>query len=280
MKKLLTPIGGIGALLLFAMLLSGCGKEPVKVQLRMNFEEGRELTYDLASEQKISIESPDIPADTSRTKGEMIQTVSEVFPDGSAQVKEASYWSWSEPDTDGSVRVVSKDETLSYLMEPTGKVRELEILSDDDAAKWKEYAQSKLEQSQPTFPEEPVGVGYTWMQSVKIFMPDGEMLDAGTTYEVSELVEIDGRKCAVIDYNGNMVLPFSVVEEDSTIRQGVDKVDVSGTIWFDYVNGYVFSQHEKSMITAERAKIFSTEAKSYTAYIEGDLFFNLKTDQK
>ncbi|MFH2055098.1 MAG: hypothetical protein ABIJ61_04000, partial [bacterium] len=247
------------------LLLLGCERSPQEVLLRMQFSDGRELVYELASEQIISIDSPDFSADTSRTKGEMIQTVTEVLPEGSARVKEASYWSWSEPDEDGSVRVVSRDETLSYRMEASGKVSDLEILSDDDAAKWKEYAQSKLEQSQPTFPEEPVGLGYTWMQSVKIFMPDGEMLDAATTYEVTEFVEIDERRCAVIDYTGNLVLPFNVVETDSTIRKGVDKVDVTGTIWFDYLNGYVFSQHEKTMITAERARIFPTEATSYTA---------------
>jgi len=276
-------IGQIGAALTILLALSlqlGCEKSPQEIKLRMQFVKDRELAYDLASEQIISIDSPDFSADTSRTKGEMIQTVTEVLTDGSARVKEASYWSWAEPDEDGAVKVVSRDETLSYLMDATGKVSDLEILSEDDAAMWKEYAQSKLEQSQPTFPEEPVGLGYTWMQSVKIFMPDGEMLDAATTYEVTEFVEIDGRKCAIIDYTGNLVLPFNVVETDSTIRKGVDKVDVTGTIWFDYVGGYVFSQHEKTMITAERARIFPTEATSYTAYIEGDLFFNLKADEQ
>jgi hypothetical protein len=280
MKKVFRP--GNAALLfpVVLCLLIGCGNSPKEVRLQMKFTEGRELTYGLASEQKISIDSPTIPADSSRTKGEMVQTVTEVFADGSARIKEASYWSWSEPDEDGAVRVVSRDETMSYLMEASGKVSDLEIISDGDAARWKEYAQSKLEQSQPTFPTEPVSLGYTWMQSVKIFMPDGEMLDAATTYTFSEFVEIDERKCAVIDYEGNLVLPFNVVETDSTIRRGVDKVDVTGTIWFDYVNGYVFSQHEKTMITAKRAKIFPTEAKSYTAYIEGDLFFNLRTEEQ
>jgi hypothetical protein len=117
------------------------------------------------------------------------------------------------------------------------------------------------------------------MQTVKIFMPSGEMLDASTTYEVDEFIDIEGRKCAVIDYDGNLVLPFDVVEEDSTIRRGVDKVDVTGTIWFDYEHGYVFGQQEKTMITAERAKILPKEARSYTAYIEGELFFNLISEE-
>jgi hypothetical protein len=165
---------------------------------------------------------------------------------------------------------------LSYRMQPNGKVSELEILSNHNAAQWQEYAESKLEQSQPTFPEEPVGVGYTWMQTVKIFLASGEMLDASTTYEISEITTIDDHECVVIDYSGNLILPFDVMESDSLTRKGVDKVDKSGTIWYDYVQGYVFSQHEKTRITAERAKILPKEATTYTAFIDGELFFRLE----
>jgi hypothetical protein len=207
----------------------------------------------------------------------MTQKVLEVLADGSARIKESSSWSWSEQADDGSINVVSSTESLTYKMAPTGKISDLEILSDDNASQWKEYAQSKLEQSQPTFPEEPIAAGYTWMQTVKIFKPTGEALDASTTYKVTEFIEVDKHKCAVIDYAGNLVLPFDVVESDSLSRKGVDEVDLTGTIWFDYENGCVFSQHEKSRVTAERAKILPSEAKSYTAYIDGELFFNLKS---
>lgn len=266
--------------LLVAFLLVDCGKSPVKVKLEMRFADGQELVYDMTSEQVISVDSPDSAADTSRSKGEMIQRVTGVLPDGGAHLKESSSWSWSELAPDGSVDVVSSTESLTYRIATTGKISELEILSDTNASQWKEYAQSKLEQSQPTFPEEPVPVGYTWMQTVKIFKPTGEALDASTTYKVTELIEVDGHKCAVIDYAGNLVLPFDVVESDSISRRGVDKVDQSGTIWFDYVNGYLFSQHEKTMVTAERAKILPNEAKSYTAHIAGELFFNLRSSKE
>jgi hypothetical protein len=246
--------------------------------LSLKFSEGQQLVYDMTSEQEITVDFPDQASELSRSKGEMVQEIIEVLPDGSARIRESSSWSWSEPDEDGSIKVVSTEESLTYRIAPSGKISEFEILSNDDASQWKEYAQSKLEQSQPTFPEEPVGPGYTWMQTVKIFKPTGEALDATTTYRVTEFIEVDQHKCAVIDYEGNLVLPFDVVESDSLVRKGVDKVDLTGTIWFDYEEGCVFSQHEESRVTAERARILPSEAQSYTAYINGELFFNLKSE--
>ncbi len=266
------------ALGMLAMLLSGCDRHPEKIRLQMKFAAGRQLVYDLNSEQTITINYAEPVSETSRSQGEMIQKVTVVLPDSSARIAETSSWNFSELGENGTVEVVSRTESLSYRIQPSGRISEFEILAEDDAARWQEYAQSKLEQSQPTFPDQPVAVGYTWMQTVKIFMPTGEMLDASTTYRFSELIEVDSRQCAVIDYEGNLVLPFDVMESDSLIRKGVDKVDLTGTIWFDYVNGYVFSQHEVTRVTAERAKILPQKAKVYTAYIEGELFFNLKSE--
>lgn len=271
---------GLGSAALLLMLsFTGCGEAPKTVKLAMKFTPGQQLVYEMTSEYKIRVDSPDPASEDSRSKGEMIQETLEVLPDGSARVKESSSWSWTEPDSDGSVKVVSSTESLTYRIAPSGRISEFEILNDDEASQWREYAQSKLEQSQPTFPEEEVPIGYTWMQSVKIFKPNDEALDATTTYKVSELVEVDGRKCAVIDYQGNLVLPFDVVESDSLARKGVDKVDQTGTIWFDIENGYVFSQHETTKIEAERARIGPSEAKTYTASIDGELFFTLKPNE-
>jgi hypothetical protein len=256
---------------------SGCGQVPQKVKLELKFFEGQQLTYEMTSEQQITVDSPEPASDSSRSKGEMVQEVIEVLDDGSARIRESSSWSWSEQREDGSVDVVSSSESLTYRIAPSGKISEFEILSNDNASQWQEYAQSKLEQSQPTFPDEAVAAGYTWMQTVKIFKPSGEALDATTTYRVSEFIEVDGRRCAVIDYEGNLVLPFDVVESDSLARKGVDKVDLEGTIWFDYDHGCLFSQHEKTRVTAERAKILPSEAKTYTAYIDGELFLSLAT---
>ena len=107
-------------------------------------------------------------------------------------------------------------------------------------------------------------------------MPSGEALDASTTYEVKDFVETEGHKCVVIDYKGNLVLPFDVMESDSLSRRGVDRVDVTGTLVFDYENGYAYSQQENTKVTAERSKIIGNEATSNAFFIEGDLFFHLK----
>jgi hypothetical protein len=67
------------------------------------------------------------------------------------------------------------------------------------------------------------------------------------------------------------------MESDTLTQKGVDKVNVTGTIWFDYENGYVFSQDEKTEVAAERQKILANQATSYTAHIEGDMYFHLKS---
>jgi len=261
---------------LTSLLLLGCGDSSQKVLLQMKFEPGRNLVYRQVNKQTISLNNSPVVSQNSESEGEMTQKVVALSDSGYAQIKESSTWSWSESDVDTSIKVVSSTEELVYTMAPNGRISDLALPADAEASKWKEYAQSNLEQSQPTFPTELVGKGYTWMQTVKIFMPSGEKLDASTTYVLSDLVEVDGRKCAIIDYQGNLILPFDVMESDTLTRRGVDKVDVTGTLAFDYEHGYVYSQEEKTKITAERSKIQGNEAKSYTAHIEGELFFRLK----
>ena len=264
------------AILIAATLGLNCADSQKKVRLQMKFTAGRELVYEQANKQTITIRNSPEVSQLSQSKGEMTQVIKSVGADGAARVEETSTWSWSEKAPDSTIQVVSSSESLSYEMNAAGKISALELLSEKDASTWKEYAQQNLEQSQPTFPDEEVGKGYTWMQTVKIFMPSGEALDASTTYEVKDFVETEGHKCVVIDYKGNLVLPFDVMESDSLSRRGVDRVDVTGTLVFDYENGYAYSQQENTKVTAERSKIIGNEATSNTFFIEGDLFFHLK----
>ncbi len=269
---------GVTAVALSLVLaVGGCSESSKTVRLAMKFEPGRELTWEQTSVQKISMANSSVQPVESRSKGEMIQKVTEVLPDGGAKIDETSTWSWSEKDTSNVIKVVSRNEKLSYQMATDGKITGLELPTENKEAQWKEYAQSNLEQSQPTFPTEPVGKGYTWMQTVKVFMPSGEKLDASTTYRVTDFVNADGHKCAVIDYKGNLILPFDVMESDTLTTKGVDRVDVTGTLMFDYENGYVFSQQEKDKITAERSKVRASQATQYTANIENEIYFHLKT---
>ncbi len=271
-------LSGISLLALsIALLALNCADTQKKVRLQMKFQQGRELVYEQVNKQTISIRNSPTVSQASQSKGEMTQIVKSLSPEGVARIEETSTWSWSEKAEDSTIQIVSSTESLSYEMNPDGKIGGLELLDKDDASKWKEYAQQNLEQSQPTFPAEEVGKGYTWMQTVKIFMPSGEALDASTTYEVKDFVETDGHKCVVIDYRGNLILPFDVMESDSLTRRGVDKVDVTGTLIFDYEGGYTYSQEETTKVTAERSKIIGNEASSNTFYIEGELFFHLKS---
>ncbi len=271
-------LSGISLLALsLALLALNCADTQRKVRLQMKFQQGRELVYEQVNKQTISIRNSPTVSQASQSKGEMTQIVKSLSPEGVARIEETSTWSWSEKAEDSTIQIVSSTESLSYEMNPDGKIGGLELLDKDDASKWKEYAQQNLEQSQPTFPAEEVGKGYTWMQTVKIFMPSGEALDASTTYEVKDFVETDGHKCVVIDYRGNLILPFDVMESDSLSRRGVDRVDVSGTLIFDYEGGYTYSQEETTRVTAERSKIIGNEASSNTFYIEGELFFHLKS---
>jgi len=258
-------------------MVSGCGDSTKKVRLEMKFQPGRELVYEQTSEQKISTGESGEVVSLSKSKGEMTQKVVSVAADGSANIDESSTWSWSEKDTNNTFRVVSRDEQLDYMMAADGKISGIELPADDSEAKWKEYTQSNLEQSQPTFPDEPVGKGYTWMQTVKVFLPSGEKFDASTTYKVTDFVETDGHKCVLIDYKGNLILPFDVTESDTLTRKGIDRVDVTGALMFDYENGYVFSQQEKDRITAERSKVLANQATRYTAFIENEIYFHLKS---
>lgn len=238
-------------------LAAGCAREEAKVRLEVKRSPGQELVYEQINRQTISLNNSPVTAQSSQSRGEMVQRVIDVAGDGSARIEESSTWSWTEYGVDSAYNVISTTESLSYRIAADGKISELELPEDGESSKWKAYAQSNLEQSQPTFPTEPVGKGYTWMQSVKIFMPSGEKLDASTTYKVTDLIEVDGRKCAIIDYKGNLILPFDVIESDSVTRKGVDRVDVAGTIVFDYANGYVYSRKKRQwlLLSAPKSRV-------------------------
>lgn len=267
----------VALLLLIALLVAGCGETSKKVQLQMKFQPGRELVYEQTNEQKISMGDSSEVRSLAKSKGEMTQKVVGIMSDGGAKIDESSTWSWSETDTNNTITVVSRTENLVYEMATNGRISALELPTDDKESQWREYAQSNLEQSQPTFPDEPVGKGYVWMQTIKVFMPSGEKLDASTTYKVADFVDVDDHKCVVIDYKGNLILPFDVMESDTLTRKGVDRVEVTGQLWFDYEHGYVFSQQEKNRIAAERSKVLTNQATRYTAYIENEMYFNLKS---
>lgn len=260
------------------LLIVSCTDSQSLVHLKMKFHAGRELVYEQVNKQTFSRNNSPVISASSQSKGEMTQRVVALHPDGKARIEETSVWNWSETAPDSTISVVSSTEELAYDMAPDGKISGLELPADQEVSRWKEYAQQNLEQSQPTFPEEGVGKGYKWMQSVKIFMPSGEKLDASTTYEVTDFVVVEGRKCAIIDYRGNLILPFDVMESDSLTASGIDKIDVTGTLVFDYENGYTYSQSETTKVTAERARILGTQQATATTYtIEGELFFKLKS---
>ncbi|TFH65400.1 MAG: hypothetical protein E4G91_02625 [Candidatus Zixiibacteriota bacterium] len=124
-------------LLLVVLLIAGCGDSTKKVRLQVKFQLDRELVYEQTNEQKISMGDSGEVSSLSKSKGEMNQKVVEILSDGGAKIKEASTWSWSEKDTNNTIKVVSRTENLVYRMAANGKISALELPSDDKEAQWK-----------------------------------------------------------------------------------------------------------------------------------------------
>jgi len=141
--------------------------------------------------------------------------------------------------------------STACIMQTNGGISDFETDSSISYAA-AEYYQNLFEQTSPVYPEEPVSEGYKWSHSVKVLVDEGRS-DANTTYTIKSLVREGGFDCAVIEYQGNILIPLGeeCPGEKAVITGGMDRIEVEGVAYFAYKEGLVIREEENSHLVRE-----------------------------
>ncbi len=274
MKKLLTIL--VVGLVLTG--LAGCAQGDRSVTLQFRFEPGLSTKYEQINKRHAQITSGDsiVRKESSTFAMSIEQQVLEVHPDGSATILETDQWDYVHPRTDDStvMDTVREVRKLEIIVKSDGRIVDLKFLTDTSPGMVK-YLKNFYEQGMPIFPRNEVSPGYSWTQTTKVILPEGPM-EASTTFKLTSFAREGGYDCAVIECDGNLILPLEADLSDDTPRRGVDRISTTGVTYFAYKEGVVVQQRERWIINGERERFKDGQWEPYELTSETDVDFRLK----
>ncbi len=274
MKRLTVTI----VLFALTVLLWGCAQGDKKITLRYKFEPGLKLSYEQVSKRSSRVTQADsIVKESSMTfEVKVEQLVKRVHSDKTAELMEVSVWKFERPNKEDSSIIDTVEESRKLILQvlPNGKVRDVKFSDDVDYTSI-QYIKNYYEQGMPVFPSGELSVGDSWTQTTKVVLP-GEPMEASMTYKVMSLAREAGYDCAVIECDGNMIIPIESNPQDSVQRSGLDRINSTGMLYFAYREGMVVLQHERWVIDRDRKTTSSAGTKEYKESIEMNVEFMLK----
>ncbi len=274
MKKLLTI--SLAGLLLTVLL--GCAQGDRSVTLQFRFDPGLTTLYEQTNKRHLVVTDGDsVIMDESSTFNMTIQQeVLTVNPDGSAKIIETDSWDYERPNKDDSTitDTVKEIRKLEIVVEPNGRIVDLQFLTETSPSMVK-YLKNFYEQGMPIFPKDDVSPGYSWTQTTKVILPDGPM-EASTTFKLTSFAREGGYDCAVIECDGDLILPLEADLSEETPRRGIDQISTNGVIYFAYKEGVVVQQRERWIIDGQRERFKDGEWQPYHMKAETDVDFRLK----
>jgi len=182
-----------------------------------------------------------------------------------------SYHVVPSKDEDKKLDTVEVYRANKYMIRPDGEFVDVEFMDGKDSATVA-YLRNYFEQGWPVFPTGEISVGHTWTHSTAVRMPD-ETINASTDFKLTNLVRESGYDCAVIEYNGNMILPVDVREKKDFHETGVDRIELQGLMYFAYKEGVVVLVRDHWSLEADRNKTNEKtgEESSHKIYRETDV---------
>lgn len=259
-------------LALIAIIAAGCGQGTKMITLRFKYTPGEKLVYQLT--QKTNSQATE--GDSVITKGthEINMTIEDVVrrmvDDSTAEVLESSKWKFNTIIKNDSNIVDTnqyKREMVMYT-NPNGKVVDVEFTSEMSESSM-EYMRSYIDQAMPVFPSGEHGQGYSWTQTTRVLLDD-EPVEASTTYEIKSFAREQGYDCVVISYDGNLVIPVKPNPKDSIKRSGVNRIQITGMMYFAYKEGLTVSNRDRWVVKGERTETADGKTKKYSILYEGD----------
>ncbi len=259
------------------LLVGSCSEGNRHVNLRFKYVEGMLLKYEQVSKGSVTVIKADTVYSEQPTNhtASVTQEVTRFLNDSTAEIREIGTWESTRPSEEDSTQMVTVErrvETLLHIL-PNGKVADFEVV--DLPRRYRaSYARSYFDQGMPVFPSGERPIGYSWTQTTKVVLPE-EAMEASITFEIKSLVRYAGYDCAVIDYEGNLVIPVDPVPDDSTQRQGIDRVMIKGLMYFGYKEGLIIEQRESWNVDGERRRLEEGEFVNFRVEIIYNQTFRL-----
>ena len=246
---------GSALLTILVVMFASCSTTPTTFQLQVNYapvgkiikytQESHRVGVIYKNEQKVK--EVDL-----KIQGEITYTTQEILPGGDAVITEKNRWNWDEPAGDsGQVKRITKDYTYQVRISPSGKVADLKMV-DASSPAWEDYIRLYCEQGMPVFPDQKISPGYSWTQSMSVTLVDSSSANAATTYRVKGVARKMGYDCAIIEYTGNLALPIFLDPADTLKLTGIDRIEMSGIMYFAIETGIAINSEEKRRVISER----------------------------
>ncbi len=248
------------------LILAGCDVEKKEVRLSFKFQPNQKRQY--SNEVKVSSKTYEsgkiVKTGANAYRSVIKEDVISVADSGRARIRLTDILDIPAGKDSEFAKADPREEewSLEYLMAPNGKVLEL-YPSDSLNTELVTFYKNYYEQALPVFPEHPVTEGYSWSQSVKLIVKNEGITRAETTYRVRALVREAGYDCAVIEYKGNMILPFRGKDKDGALVVKLEKINSDGKIYFAYREGMIVRQEETYSIESEGTRSLNGATKEY-----------------
>jgi len=268
------------SLAVMAILVAGllsCSSEAPSYQLSSKFPAvGAIYTYKMDSHQVARIYENDslIREVDSKMEGDISYTAKDLLSDGAAVVREENRWSWDEPGDSGQIKRVTKEYAYEMTILPNGKVIDLKMI-DKPSQSWEDYVKRYSDQGMPVFPDEKISTGYTWTQKTPVDLPSGDTTTASMTYKIKGTTQKMGYNCAIIEYNGTVVLPLFRDPQDTTAFEMVDWIEMSGILYYGIDIGTSVNSEERRRVRSERTFIKGGKQIARRAESESVMSYNL-----
>jgi len=277
LKKIISTL----TILTLIALYFGCTQGEKKIMLSYKYDPGTILTYEQNSHRTTKvIEADSVVEDYKSSYNINIEQEVIEFENNVGQIKETSSWTheMKNPDDSTKIDTVKTTRELDFFVQTNGKIVDIQFPPDRDNS-YTTYIKNYFEQGMPQFPSYEITVDYSWTQTTRVVLPD-ETMEASTNYKIKSLVRERGYDCAVIEYEGNLLIPIVKNPKDSTQKQGLDKIQSTGMIYFAHKEGFIVLQREKMVIDGYREMNKKGEIKKYQLAIEADTDFALKKVEK
>lgn len=256
-KSPLTHQSAFFCIIALAIALTGvsCTQEEPSFLLRSDFSPvGKVIEYSLqlhrvgtVFENGEPLREVDFEIDA-----DIIYTTQEILPGNIAVVLEQQKWDMDKTDDSGKVTREVKERAYRLHFKPNGKVVGFEVVSAMSPA-WTKYIRQYYEQGMPIFPSEKIKVGHSWTQYSTVELENGEMVQSGTTYTVKGTARKLKRDCVILEYTGNLTLPYIPDSKDSTEGKGHDQIEMNGLLYLDHEAGILVSSEERRRIISTRS---------------------------
>ena len=262
---------------LVCIILIGCVQGDKRITLRLKYQPGMKLVYDQTTKSSWKVTAGDslIEESSNAYSADIIFHIVSMSDDSTAEVLDSSTWSYQVPSKADSTQMETVEHTRvsTLFVQPDGRYTDL-VFSPDEKLSSVTRLKSYFEQGMPVFPSGELTPGYSWTQTTKVMLPD-ETMDASTTYRIKSLAREAGYDCAVIEYEGNMIIPVVATEEKGCLRKGYDKITISGVTYFAYKEGIVVLERQNWLTQGHREKTCEGKTDHYLVTTKSDLEFAL-----